>query len=676
MNKQIVTYSLLAHIYNTGSISKDFENLFVPIVKIGLAKMCATGKIKGDELSEVKEFVDKDTGLEMPYPILRRILSKIEAEINTPENIKVRFHADGSFIIKEYVFDEFNEEQEKKETEIRLLEQIYLDFLREEKIDKPNSSIYSFIEEGKYSLGGYINKKYPSNPDDGTVEARFINFLRRVPALYNVLQSVYIGSILSTYLEYTPKLLVNGVELVLDTNFIISLLDLNTSESTVNCKKLLQLGGQLGYKCTVLEITLREIDQLLKVKLDMFDSTFFSRLVDPEDIYNACHRRNLTKIDLERIRQQIPSLLDAEKIIIIPNVEKYENKARFSDDYEKLKEVRHTPFAALHDATCLAYVKEKRGRNVNEFSKINCWFVNNSSRRKTINWVNGHFPLMIKAEDLLNMLWLSSPIVRKGIGINEIANIGLYRLVSSTLNDALPHGAIIKELENNIRKYAKEKISDEDIVFISKSIAARSFTSVEELNDSARNDETKFVNTLQEIVDKQKQKEANQQQLMEILIASFKQRSDDLSREKRVVEADKTKLVETIDLNSELGNAIRRLRAENIKLKNEQIATKRNNYKKRKIFMWRFWQWFGLVIAVVVPILFNKAIFLLNKNINLRELVLNNWYYSFPITILYLLIPGFIISGLAQKHYNVSGIAKFEERIQYPIDMIFLTEED
>ncbi|MBS0031243.1 hypothetical protein ACTJJ0_30735 [Chitinophaga sp. 22321] len=681
MNKQIVTYSLLAHIYNTGVISNNFEDIFVPIVKRGLARMCASGKFRGEDLSEIKEFVSGDTGLDMPDPILRKILEKIEKEVNTSEKTKAKFHLDGSFLIREYVFDDYNEEQAKKESEILSLEEIYQDFLKEEGIDKPSSSIYTFIEEGKYSLGKYINKKYQVEATDNTVEARFVNFLRSVPGLYRVLQSVYIGSILSTYLEYEPKTLTKGVELVLDTNFIISLLDLNTSGSTINCKKLLELGSRLGYKYTVLEITLREIDQLLKVKVDMFDSTFFSRLVDPEDIYNACHRRNLTKIDLERIRQEVPNLLEKENIILIPNVDKYENTAKFSDDYEKLKEVRHTSFAALHDATCLAYVKDKRKKNIHEFSKVNCWFVNNSSRRRSLNFSNGHLPLMIKAEDLLNMLWLSSPIIKGALGVSEMANIGLFRLVSSTLNDALPHGAVIKELEDNIRKYAKEKIKDEDIVYISRSIAIRSFTELEELNSIAEEDEKEFVDKLQGIVELQKQKEANQQQLIDTLVASFKFRTEDLERERKTIDADRAKLNETIEANSELSGAVTRLKREKIIIQNKHIQEKRDKYLRRRVLWWRIRQWIYFALAICIPILIYFIIWLTNPNDpKIMDVILNyvksNWPLTIVTTALYLLLPGFIIAGLAQKHFNESGIAKYEERTRYPKELELLKVED
>ncbi|RYE46753.1 MAG: hypothetical protein EOP48_21700, partial [Sphingobacteriales bacterium] len=285
MNKQVITYSFLSHIYNEGTISDNLEDIFIPIVKTGLAKMCASGIRKGKRLEEIKFFVDNDSGLDMPTPFLRKMLKNISQEVNTQEHQRFVLFGDDSFSINEYVFDEYHEEQVKREKEILSLEDIFQEFLKDEGITEYHSSLYQFIERGKYSLGKYINTKYQNDTEDKTLEARFVNFIRSVPQLYRVLQSVYIGSILSTYLEFQPQETTKKVELVLDTNFVISLLDLNTPESTTNCQKLLTLGEALGYSNSVLQITLKEIDNLLKAKIQNFTSSFLSGLVDPEDIY-------------------------------------------------------------------------------------------------------------------------------------------------------------------------------------------------------------------------------------------------------------------------------------------------------------------------------------------------------------------------------------------------------
>src|SRR5258708_8888554 len=363
MDKRIVTYSLLAHINNKSQgENSGFEDIFIPLIKRALSKMCAGGQYKGNDINDIKRHIDELYGLEMPEAILKKMLSRIEREMNRDEYGRVNFYSGGSFIINEFVFDEYENEIAKRNRELEGLQKIYDSFLRTQGIENGSLSIFHFVELHKVSLGKYIRKKYPMENQDNTIEARFVDFIRSIDEYYSILQSVYIGSIISTYLEYTPVQVKKNVEMVLDTNFIISLLDLNTLSSTSNCQRLLQIGGVLGYKFTMLAITIREIDQLLKKKADQYDSDFLSKLVDPEDIYNACKRRNLSKTDLETIRANVEREIEKFGIIIIPHTEKYENRAKHSQEYERLKGKRNSAFPALHNSTCAAYLKNKRAR--------------------------------------------------------------------------------------------------------------------------------------------------------------------------------------------------------------------------------------------------------------------------------------------------------------------------
>ena len=66
----------------------------------------------------------------------------------------------------------------------------------------------------------------------------------------------------------------------------------------------------------------------------------------------------------------------------------------------------------------------------------------------------------IRADELLNILWLATPSLSKSIHNNELAEIGLSSIVAYTLNSSLPKAAIIRELDENIQKYRGETITD------------------------------------------------------------------------------------------------------------------------------------------------------------------------------------------------------------------------
>lgn len=690
MEKKILAYSLLAHINNQTPTESSYESIFIPLVKRGLSKMCATGQFKGDDINDIKKHIDDLYGLNMPETILKKILFKIASELNTKDKVVIQFFSGGSFIIGEYVFSDYEDEINKRNDELERLQRIFNEFLKAEGKEENSESIFEFVEQNKISIGKYINKKYPTEHNDNTTEARFINFIKPVKELYSVVQSVYIGSIISTYLEYQPTGIKRDVELVLDTNFIISLIDLNTSSSTANCRRLLDIATKLGYKFTVLAITIREIEQLLKTRVDNFDSVFLSKQVDPEDIYNACERRNLSRTDLDRIRHNITSEIEKFNVVILSKTEAYEKRARFSDEYEKLKEVRNTTFAALHDATCIDYVKEKRGRPIYDFHKVNCWFVNNSSSRSNQH-SNGAQPYVIKAEDLLNLLWLASPMVKANISNTDISSIGLSRLVSATLDDSLPSALTIKKLDDNIRKYADGNISDEDIVRVSKAIAERTITNLDDLNKLADDDDSRFVETLQNIASTQKKKEDEFTHLLNKLVEEISRKSKILDEKtfkidkekegyEQLITNAKSKQQEALDSSVFLAEQVKLIRSENIRLQNEIRKPKREKFIRNKVFWWRARSFFLVLVGPVVLIITLCYVVNLNSgDLKLSKEFLqkytNNIIFSSLISLASLIYSGIFIKIFADR-FNHSALNAYKNGIEVPAELKNLQENE
>ena len=86
MNKErAITYSLLAHIRNTGSLAKGPIDIFIPLVKRALSKMNNDGIFKGKSIIEIKTKTDSLYNIDFPIPTLKKILDEICKEINTDE---------------------------------------------------------------------------------------------------------------------------------------------------------------------------------------------------------------------------------------------------------------------------------------------------------------------------------------------------------------------------------------------------------------------------------------------------------------------------------------------------------------------------------------------------------------------------------------------------------------
>jgi predicted nucleic acid-binding protein len=438
-------------------------------------------------------------------------------------------------------------------------------------------------------------------------EARFVEFFRQFPILFKKIRDIYLGSIISCYLEYETVKTSVDIEVIFDTNFILSLLDLNSEEAHKTCKTLFDILKTQGVKLRVMEITISECQHLLERKAEYFDKVFMLKKINPEDVYNACDRRNLNRTDLELIASKIEEELNKLGVITIPNTTKYQNIAKFSSEYESLRKIRNNDFAALHDATAIHYVRDKRGKPIKDFDKVNCWFLNNSSNLNFFHSIKnkGNLPEAIKAEDLLNILWLSNPNILTSLNSQDLIDIGITRLISCTLNDSLPRAAVLREFEEHIQKYSPMELTDKDILRVAQRVANKTLVNIEELNTLAENNQKAFVERLKKEAAKEKALEESTNKKIHEFILKLNQKQTQL--EKLTAQADeklKALKKQTDNLNKEqervsskerTGDELVRTatdkyneeKAKRIKLENEIRKPKRVKHIYRKIFWWR-----------------------------------------------------------------------------------------
>ena len=675
---RLIAYSLLAHINNTGTLTKGLIDIFIPLVKRALAKMNSSEIYSGKNISEIKSVVNDLYKIDIPIPVLKNILIQIANEVNTEKTTRFVLYKDGAFSIQNYVFDEFESLIEEKELLIENVERLFKEFCELNNISKEEySSIFEFIDINKTTISKYLSDNFKSNrQNDYSLEAQFVSFFKRIPKIYGVIKELYLGSILSSYIEYSTNPIKLKVEILLDTNFIISLIDLNTPESTDTCKKLIEIAHHNGYKISVLNDTIEETQRLLLRRAEHFHESFLTKKVNPEDIYNACDRRNLTKTDLENISDKLTKTLNKDfGIFIVPNTTKYSNIAKFSKEYKNLQEFRNNKAAALHDATAIYYVREKRGnKKYKAFENVNCWFVNNAfnadyhdfSRCEQV-FENGFQPEIIKVDVLLNILWLSNPNVGKNLNSQDIINVGLPALISSTLNESLPKNAIIRELDDNIQKYAKDKLSDEQIVRVATRIANKQITNIENLNKLAQEDKEKFVKRLQSEAEKQKKLENKRVEQIEKIVLDLQKESEELRNERAGLKSQKQ---EHENLKDELDAS----KAREIEKENKIRELKREQLIKKQLKKWRGKSWLELSISLSVAIIaILVLLYFSDWNINQATMLFKslktNIIISFGLTLLAVVFSGVVIKTLFNKYRNISNIKAFIELIKIPDEL-------
>jgi hypothetical protein len=397
----------------------------------------------------------------------------------------------------------------------------------------------------------------------------------------------------------------------------------------------------------------------------------------------------LNGVDLDRISDNLEDSLLEKNVVLIPNTDKIKNKARMSNEYSILKKYRNTDKAALHDAMALTYVKDIRGKRIKDFEKVNCWFVNNAISHDVdnegidslLNTNENEFqPEVIKADDLLNILWLSKPSVNMELANNDLVDMGLTSLVASTLNESLPKARIIRELDENIQKYKRADFSDKDVLLLATRIANRQVQNIEGLNELADKDSSKFADRIKEEAKKQDIIEKERAEKFDNLFNELKSTIQGLSERRSNVEetlnAKKEAEIEQIAAKSnkviqEKNEKIAQLEKEKTDTENNRRKKLRDDYIEKKIRTWRKRAW---IWAIVCLLFFIVGIILLTISCKgdlvevdnkIKELSQNTLIVGI-CSLFMLLVNGFVLKALYDRYHNHSNIENYKKAIVIP----------
>ena len=156
--KKAITYSLLAHIRNSGTLSKGPLDIFVPIVKKALHFMNYNkGQFKGESIMEIHDVISDKYAIDVPIPVLKSLLTIISHEINNSEETVFILNNDNSFWIKDYLFEDYDEKINEFQNEVTTLQHLFGEFCIANGLDTAeNNCIIKFIEKNRYSISKYL----------------------------------------------------------------------------------------------------------------------------------------------------------------------------------------------------------------------------------------------------------------------------------------------------------------------------------------------------------------------------------------------------------------------------------------------------------------------------------------------------------------------------------------
>ena len=632
-NKSI-TYSFLAYHNNN---NKDIMRVFIPLIKKSFLKFeNKNGKFYGD-LTQVKKTIKEEFKLDIPITMLKRIV-----ELVAEDYPSIHLYSDNNIKLTEQIVFEYDSILAAKAEEIERINEDYKNFLDSEEIEKA-PEIMDFIENNKSIFCELINGNNCRDcKEEYTPVARYINQIKKDKDKFKIIEEIYLGSIISCYIstDISDQKLDKKIKLVLDTNFIVSLMGLHSEESNITCKQLYDIANVFGFEFIVLDITLAETKHLLFKKAYDLGEIKQGIFVE-DDFLSTCLKKDINKTDLQRKARKLRTNLETEfSLRIIEIDDKFKNEARRTKLYKELRKRNFNREGAEHDAVAILYTKKLRNEKVEKFEQANAWFLQDQrGYRRSLYNNDGQLRLKITASLLLNILWLANPA--KSSNLDDFARVNLLELVQVNLADVLPDNKEINELRENMIKYQGEIIEDEEVAFLAQSISSRSLLQKEakSLNIAAKISDNEFRSNLDQVMDSLEKREEQKYEMKnkeidkkaELLLQEKKKRS-------RLLKARLKKIGEELE-----------------DLKNKEKLVKDYVGKRCRINL-------GLAILFLGTVIF--SVFWNDRN----QIIRTNYYLKllgifFPVTGMILtkvdFFKMFFISGAENNYYLETASDKF-----------------
>ena len=450
----LATYSLLALIRENckEECNKSILNVFLPILKETLNRMLQKVgfELKGKDYTEIQSKAEEEFGLKIPIPVFETLMS----EIARNSSADFVLNKDHSFIIKTPFGSQVGMDYKQQKKRIRKLEKNYKLYCEGLGVEGRFDELVAFIQDQK-------NRIFENKPSDiyaqGYHVSKYVySKLKKKDEYYNTICDLYLGGVIASYLQFQIKERIVDTELLIDTNFYISLINLNTEEAYESCKQLFDLTIAMGYRYSILETTIEQIKILLSKRVDKINEKGLLASLNVADVLSACDRRNLTKTDLERYKDNLLDDLATKGINIIYNsqIRNLIDKTEKSRDLRTLTKLRGNRDSAFNDLLAQEYVAFRRkDKAIAEFNDVNCWFLNNSF---SVNWKEKDVPvwkrISITASDLLVLLWLANPSNMVGKNKDMLALTSLSANVVNYRSKRYPSGKVVGKLQDKIAR--------------------------------------------------------------------------------------------------------------------------------------------------------------------------------------------------------------------------------
>lgn len=425
-NLKLCSYLFAADTFDDGN--KIFES-FRPIIESVLVQV---GKPNISFLA-LQEKIDEIYNTTIPKATLKTLLDSLRTEG------KIKLEKNHIYINGEMLNSQYFDERDKKEHELNDLFLGYREFLliREVKItsDEAKQSICKYIFTHCYDLADFIKRSIkPEQTEDEN--SNHISYLCEFlfyckinnTALYSAFLRLYKGAVQSTLLNFNPEkikslqnLNLNIKKVILDTNFLMRILDIQTELEGQMAQETIRLLKAQNVELVVLPQTLDEIR--VSIKTFLAESEPYSQdakvyykhqQIRMSGLLSALQRGKSRTFLLELSKHSIlKKQLEIELEICVLNEDDKRSEC-LEDEIQSLIATKakdgYGLKQATHDLSLISYCRRNRNKHIDVFTEAECWVLTNDIKLTYWNQKNcDGIQECITESQLSNLLWLQTP---------------------------------------------------------------------------------------------------------------------------------------------------------------------------------------------------------------------------------------------------------------------------
>jgi len=472
MANQIYTYSLIRAYYDAG---EDYIDSFWPFI------VCVLSKDHKFSIDTIQKKISDKYSLIVPIHTLKVILTRakradylIQAQqqifltqkgveyqqnLEIPRDVERRIN---SFVgeCKQYL-----EERHKLQITSEDLNDRIESFL------KTNSQL---VEEyfSQQSTDFIVQDQFNGIDEiDKAILDFFIYVENQKPESYNTLRDLITGSIISIVLssedisKITKKN--NNLTIYLDTNIVLSILDLDIEEFCKPAQELYKiLIDDRTIQLKIFDFTLKEVVSVLQNYIPNINNYISG--VKVRSLYSKLKSKGWTRADLREYLVNIEAYLAEKKIRIEPTKIDLDIFTLDNPDY-RLKIKQYKPeqglLAQSHDLAAIKLIKDLRPSLMHKLENAKALFITSDKKLATYNFIewghkiSGTIAEVFPDSVMTNILWLKNPQSLETISVETLISMHSKSGIIDN-NIWCRFMSIVKELRNN------ENINDKDIALL------------------------------------------------------------------------------------------------------------------------------------------------------------------------------------------------------------------